>query len=210
MQAGSERPTFGPTTDPADYRRWQLHSAIAGYVPPRFRHEIILPELVLDWVNAGADAGGLYVTGPVGVGKTHVGYAALAAWCRLTETPPMPSRKDVWDAVRFGPNVHTVRATALLDQLRPGADDARQVVEDCQDARLLFIDDLGAEKPSEWTQEKIYEVIDERYARCLPLIVTSNLPPRALAEHVGERTASRLAEMCTLVPLTGPDRRRAQ
>jgi len=205
-----DTPDFGPNSDPADYKRWQLHAAINGYVPPRFRKEINIPDQVTAWAEAGRAAGGLYLAGPVGTGKTHVGFAALAAWCRVTETEPQPARTDIWDTVRYGPTVHAVRATTLLDQLRPGLTDTRQAIEDCQNARLLFIDDMGAEKPSEWTQEKLYEVIDERYARCLPLIVTSNLPPRSLAEHVGERTASRLAEMCTLVPLTGPDRRRPQ
>lgn len=209
MQAG-DIPEFGPHSDPDEYKRWELTQAIRGYIPPRFRAEIHIPQEVIAWAKAGRGAGGLYLTGPVGTGKTHLGFAALAEWCRVTETVPRAARYDTWDTIRFGPTVHTVRATALLDQLRPGANDARQVVEDCQGARLLFIDDIGAEKPSEWTQEKLYEVADERYSRCLPLIVTSNLPPRSLAEHVGERTASRLAEMCTLVPLTGPDRRRPQ
>lgn len=210
MQAGSNDPMFGPDSDPAEYQRWRLNAAISGYLPPRFQEEIPLPEAVQAWVSAGREAGGLYLTGRVGVGKTHTGFAALAAWCRKTETEPTRARYDTWDTIRWGPSIHTVRATMLLDQLRPGADDARQIIADCQDARLLFIDDIGAEKPSEWTQEKLYEVIDERYARCLPLIVTSNLPPKSLSEHVGERTASRLAEMCTLVPLTGPDRRRPE
>ncbi|GAA2861267.1 ATP-binding protein [Nonomuraea rubra] len=207
MQAG-DTPEFGPHSDPDEYKRWQLEQAVRGYVPPRFQAEIPIPEEVRAWAKAGRRAGGLYLTGPVGTGKTHLGFTALAEWCRNTETVPRAARYDTWDTIRFGPTVHTVRATALLDQLRPGVNDARLVVEDCQNARLLFIDDIGAEKPSEWTQEKLYEVIDERYSRCLPLIVTSNLPPRSLAEHVGERSASRLAEMCTLVPLTGPDRRR--
>ena len=97
--------------------------------------------------------------------------------------------------------------TDLLDDLRPG-DDARQRVRDCQNARLLVIDDVGAEKASEWTQERLYSVIDHRYANCLPLIVTSNLPPAKLAEQTGDRAASRLAEMCKVVAMTGTDRRR--
>ena len=43
----------------------------------------------------------------------------------------------------------------------------------------------------------------------MPLIVTSNLPPVKLADQTGARAASRLAEMCQVVPMTGMDRRRA-
>jgi DNA replication protein DnaC len=72
------------------------------------------------------------------------------------------------------------------------------------------LDDLGAEKPSEWTCEKLLELVDERYVQARPTIVTSNLPPNKLSTHVGERVASRLAEMCTVVPVVGQDRRRAR
>ena len=71
-----------------------------------------------------------------------------------------------------------------------------------------MIDDIGAEKASEWTAERLYTIVDHRYANCLPLMVTSNLPPSKLTEQTGERTASRLAEMCQVVAMTGTDRRR--
>lgn len=208
MQAGNEPPVFGPDSDPAEYRRWQMLQAIRATIPARFRAPVEIPDPVRAWAERGEEAGGLYLTGTVGAGKTHLAFAALAEWCVVTDTTPRRAYSSQWEQVRYPPTVHMVRMTTLLDQLRPGADDAREVITDCQRTRLLFIDDVGAEKPSEWTQEKIYEVVDERYAQCKPLIVTSNLPPKALAEHVGERTASRLAEMCTVVALTGADRRR--
>jgi DNA replication protein DnaC len=108
---------------------------------------------------------------------------------------------------RIAPNVIFTRLTDLLDNLRPG-DAAVLTIRDCQKAALLVIDDIGAEKPSEWTQERIYSVIDHRYANCMPLIVTSNLPPSKLADQIGERAASRLAEMCQVVAMTGTDRRK--
>jgi DNA replication protein DnaC len=207
---GNSTPEFGPNSDPEEYRLHLLDQAIMAAIPPRFRAPIDLPKAVQEWADKGRDAGGLYLTGPVGVGKTHAAYAALAAWCRTTGVVPQPGgvSHNYGVTSRYRPTVHTVRATTLLDQLRPGVEDAREVVADCQRVKLLYIDDLAAEKPSEWTQERLYEVIDERYVGCMSLIVTSNLPPKALAEHVGERTASRLAEMCTVVPLTGTDRRR--
>ena len=51
-------------------------------------------------------------------------------------------------------------------------------------------------------------MIDHRYANCLPLIITSNMPPKNVADQTGERVASRLAEMCEVVQMTGPDRRK--
>lgn len=193
--------------DSASIAEFKMRQALAAMVPARFQAPIDLPTPVAEWVNQGSHAGGLYLTGPVGTGKTHLAFAALVAWCRTTGVVPTPAKDRDWEGYRYGPTVHPVRATTLLDQLRPGASDARQVVVDCQACKLLLIDDLGAEKPSEWTQERLYEVIDERYVHCLPLIITSNLPPHALTDQVGERTTSRLAEMCEVYPLTGPDRR---
>lgn len=183
--------------------REKLAAKVTAFIPPRFRAPIELLPAVANWVDRGRKAQGLYLAGQVGTGKTHTAWAATVAWCLATGTDPQPREVDR----RTGPNVIVARLTDLLDDLRPG-DDARQRVRDCQSAALLVIDDLGAEKPSEWTQERLYSVVDHRYANCLPLIVTGNLPPSKLAEQAGDRVASRLAEMCEVVPMTGADRRR--
>lgn len=178
---------------------------VAAFVPVRFRAPAELPGDVADWVAKGGNAQGLYLAGQVGTGKTHTAWATVRAWCIATGTAPV----DLGGRGGGGRDVPLViftRLTDLLDDLRPG-DDTRQRVRDCQHARLLAIDDIGAEKPSEWTQERLYSVIDHRYANCLPLIVTSNLPPSKLGTQAGERVASRLAEMCAVVPMTGADRR---
>lgn len=189
----------------------RIMAALLKFVPPRFQVPVRLPDKVMTWMKRGPDAEGLFLVGPLGTGKTCTAYAAIAHWCLATQTVP----RD--DEVLF------VRATALFDELRPGNDGIRQRIVDLQTAAVLGIDDIGAEKPSEWTIEKLYEIVDERYARRLPLIVTSNVPPNApsvppapdgtprgpsaLSLHVGARVESRLAEMCSVYALTGDDRR---
>lgn len=185
--------------------RGRLLGSIGAFTPPRFRDAIDAPHAIAEWAARGQKAQGLYLTGPVGTGKTHAAWAALAAWCLATGTVPDSTVTDDWYG-RQGPTVIFTRMTDLLDDLRPG-DDGRQRIRDCQGADLLALDDIGAEKASEWTQERLYSIIDQRYVHCRPLIVTSNLPPAALAEQTGKRTASRLAEMCVVVPMTGDDRR---
>lgn len=181
-------------------------AAITAFVPPRFRQTVEVPAAVLDWARRGRTAQGLYLAGQVGTGKTHAAWTALARWCEVTNTVPRGAgeRYDI----RTKPTVIFTRMTDLLDDLRPG-EESRQRVRDCQETGLLVLDDLGAEKPSEWTQERLYSIVDHRYANCLPLIVTGNLPPGKLADQTGDRVASRLAEMCQVVPMTGTDRRRA-
>lgn len=183
-------------------------SRIGAFIPPRFRGPVGMPAEVTAWVDRGRDAQGLYLTGQVGTGKTHTAWFTVGHWCLSTGTVPHTPRNtgvEGWSTA--GPTVIFTRMTDLLDDLRPG-DHARQRVRDCQRAALLVIDDIGAEKPSEWTQERIYSIVDHRYANCMPLIVTGNLPPKQLGGQVGERAASRLAEMCVVVAMTGTDRRR--
>jgi DNA replication protein DnaC len=194
-------------------QRAKARRAIEAFIPPRFCEPVEIPEAVAAWARNGDRAQGLYLAGQVGTGKTHTAWMATAAWCLAADVVP----RDGYYAESYegggwrGPTVVFARMTDLLDDFRPGDDSVRRV-RDCQRAALLVIDDLGAEKPSEWTQERLYSVVDHRYANCMPLLVTGNLPPAKLAEeHTGDRVASRLAEMCRgrVVPMTGTDRRRA-
>lgn len=76
---------------------------------------------------------------------------------------------------------------------------------------LLILDDLAAESKSEYMQEIVYEVINNRYLAGLPLIVTTNLTADELkhpADVTNQRTFSRLFEMCIPIEVTGNDRRR--
>lgn len=75
---------------------------------------------------------------------------------------------------------------------------------------LLIIDDLGAERDSEYTWEKVMNVIDARYRAGLPLIVTTNLNPKDLYDPSDirrQRVFSRLKEMCIFLEVNGADRR---
>ena len=188
--------------------RAEILKRLGAFIPPRFKGAIEMPADVAAWVDQGTDAQGLYLTGQVGTGKTHTAWFAVGHWCLSTGIMPRtPRTQGVEGWSTAGPTVIFTRMTDLLDDLRPG-DFSRQRVRDCQNTSLLVIDDIGAEKASEWTAERLYTIIDHRYANCLPLIVTSNLPPAKLAEQTGERSASRLAEMCQVVAMTGTDRRR--
>lgn len=188
-------------------RRERVQSALASFVPPRFRREIPVPDAVAEWAQGRGGTDGLYLAGQVGTGKTHAAWMAVRLWCKAAGVIPHDGIVSPHTDRRSAPSVIFARMTDLLDDFRPG-DDSVSRVRACQNARLLVIDDLGAERPSEWTQERLYSVIDHRYANCLPLVVTGNLPPGPLAKQTGDRVASRLAEMCAVVPMTGDDRRR--
>lgn len=75
---------------------------------------------------------------------------------------------------------------------------------------LLIIDDLGAERDSDFTWEKVMNVIDARYRAGLPIIITTNLGPKDFADRGDirrQRVFSRLKEMCICLEVNGADRR---
>jgi DNA replication protein DnaC len=73
---------------------------------------------------------------------------------------------------------------------------------------LLHIDDVGAEQTSPWVLEQLYALINARYEDERSVILTTNIEQREdLIEQIGERTVSRLQEMCELIPLFGDDAR---
>jgi DNA replication protein DnaC len=140
-----------------------------------------------------AEGPSLLIAGPTGTGKTHLAYGAirtlLARGVRLR-----------WEATT---------TADLYARLRPRAGhDTERDLRTLARSPLLFLDDLGAAKTSEWTEELTYRLINHRYEHMLPTLITTNLPTAELRATLGDRVASRLAEMTDRVILTGPDRRR--
>jgi DNA replication protein DnaC len=75
---------------------------------------------------------------------------------------------------------------------------------------LLHIDDLGAEKRTEWVLEQLYAIVNERWQEQKSMVVTTNLlDPDELRAQIGARTVSRVTEMCIQIPIMGRDRREA-
>jgi len=79
---------------------------------------------------------------------------------------------------------------------------------------LLYIDDLGSERHTDWVVEQLYALVNERYENQRSMLITSNASRdveegrRQLEEQIGSRTVSRLIEICDdPLPLFGPDRR---
>lgn len=76
---------------------------------------------------------------------------------------------------------------------------------------LLVLDDLGAERRSEYAQEQVFNVIDARYRAKLPMIITTNLSIDEIKkpDSIGNsRIYDRVLEMCHPVEVTGKSRRR--
>ena len=73
---------------------------------------------------------------------------------------------------------------------------------------LLHLEDLGAERRTDWVLEQLYSLINQRYEDQRSVLVTTNLGLEELERQIGARTVSRLVEICgDPLPLYGPDRR---
>lgn len=83
-----------------------------------------------------------------------------------------------------------------------------KMIQHLKTVQLLVLDDLGAEKSSEWTKSVLFEIIDYRYNELLPILVTTNCPPKELKEKIGDRSYDRIREMCALVPVTAESQRK--
>lgn len=86
----------------------------------------------------------------------------------------------------------------------------QKYLDDLNRFDLLIIDDLGAERDSDFTWEKVMNVIDARYRAGLPIIITTNLGPKDFADRGDirrQRVFSRLKEMCICLEIKGEDRR---
>lgn len=196
------------SAEPTPQELWlreRRDAALAGFddrTPTIYRQPIELNDLAAAWAS-GAGAASLFLTGAIGIGKTHTAWQAARRWlARHYETD---------QARRGSPVIQTWRSTQLFDALRPEGDDPRAVTKAAQAADLLFVDDLAAARvsPSGWTQERLYEIFDERYINRRPVLITCDVLPNEISAVVGERVASRLAEMCRggVHLMRGQDRR---
>jgi DNA replication protein DnaC len=195
---------------------------IASVIPPRYRgvsfdrppvsdmdrdmrsrHVVGAVRAFAEDLDGNLDAGrGLWLMGDTGTGKTTLGM--------LVAKEALAAGKTV--AVYFTPK--------LLTQIRQTyqATDS----EDAYDAffkrltsvDLLYIDDLGSERHTDWVVEQLYALINERYENQRSMLVTSNATgdvdkgQRLLEEQIGARSVSRLVEICgDPLPLFGPDQR---
>ena len=135
---------------------------------------------------------GLLLFGSVGTGKTY-----LAA-CVANEL------------ISKGIPCLVTNFARISNEVQGMFEGKQQYYDNLNTFPLLVIDDLSAERKTEYMQEIVFNVIDARYRANLPLIVTTNLTREELmhpANLTHQRIFSRLFEMCTPIEVIGKDRR---
>lgn len=137
---------------------------------------------------------GICIYGRPGNGKSHL--AAAVVNC----------------VIKRGYTAVFIEAPELFRKIRAtynGDGDEAKIMHWLSVCDLLVLDDAGAEKPSDWVQEKCYQIINDRYKNHKPMILTTNtVDMSGLEDVVGYRAYDRLVEMCVPVKNDGTSYRR--
>jgi DNA replication protein DnaC len=147
---------------------------------------------------------GLLFLGRPGLGKTH-----LAVACMRLGAHAKGLRGIFYDTRQM---LRRIRQT--YDPVSRQTETERDIVNPLVRADLLVLDDLGAERATEWVEEMLHFIVNTRYNERRATIFTSNYPKEApadakyaetLIERIGFRLYSRLQEMCDFIELDGED-----
>lgn len=146
---------------------------------------------------------GAYFYGDCGAGKTFLASIIAQEFSRAGKTVLFEKVPDLLREIR---------------ETYDGNGDESDKLERIQAADVVILDDFGMEKSTQWAGATLCKVIDLRYDRRGGVtIITSNLSPKQLAEHLngakdgqnlnGSRVADRCREICKPILLKGTSRR---
>jgi DNA replication protein DnaC len=139
-------------------------------------------------------AKGLLLIGKEGTGKTHVAVAVLKEVICKGFTGLYWNVPELFLELRRLINGSSELAEADL------FDEAKRV-------DLLVLDDLGAERTSEYVMDRLYVLINGRYQNDTATIITTNCTLDELRNQIGARIVSRICEMCVPVEFPREDYR---
>lgn len=135
---------------------------------------------------------GLLLRGKEGTGKTHVAIAILKEVIAKGHTGLYWNVPELFLELR-----RTMSNSAEVDEA--------SIIDEAVETDLLVLDDLGAEKVSDYVMDRLYVLINGRYENDLPTIITTNRSFEDLRSQIGSRIVSRISEMCLPIEFPGGD-----
>jgi len=194
----------------AKMRCCTLRESIQYGIPPRHASAHLVDfDFDVDMMSED----GLFITGPVGTGKTHL-LSAIANYC-LDEflaglgcyhnssdgSVPYPNQPIFTTFPEF---LFEIKRSYNKESTGPSEDEIIKKYSECE---ILLLDDLGAEKATEWSSQILFLLMDRRYSNIKKTYISSNLSLKEISNHIDDRIASRISQMCDVKKLTGKDRR---
>ena len=136
----------------------------------------------------------IFITGQVGTGKTTL-MATLM-------------KRYLWQEMSIEWINFPAFIMKLQNMFKDNTERPYEYAEDIATSRkILAIDDLGAEKLTEFVRQIMYYIVNEREQRQLPLIITSNFDLKKIDEMIDTRISSRIMGICKIIKLSGKDKR---
>jgi DNA replication protein DnaC len=146
-----------------------------------------------------------YLWGNAGTGKTVFA-------CEIAKHVFQLAIRENWEETNPYNHIHYISYPEFIVELqcmygRENESPYRYLQEIARYPHTLVIDDLGAEKLTEFVRQTTYHIINTREQWRLHTIVTSNFSLSQIATQIDPRVASRIAGMCEVIEFTGKDQR---
>lgn len=167
------------------WRDWKTPEFVKKYAPPDSR-------------DGFRDFKGLFLTGPTGRKKS----ASLTLLARDWIVRMGRRGSNVWRFVSF-PEV----CVALQDSWKEGGRGPMDLIDSLVRVPLLILDDVGAEKTTDFVLQSAYLIFNRREQDEMPTYGTSNLTIEEIGAKLDDRIASRIKGMCHVVQVGGEDQR---
>lgn len=183
------------TFDTFELKWYSARKTTPGGISERDRAKVVYDACrrFVAGVLEGSNPRGLFISGGVGLGKTFM----LSAICNSLVEGGVPT-------------LYTVFSDLIGDIKRSfGADDRglseSALIESARGAKVLILDDLGAEQITDFVQSRLFDIVNYRRNHDKPMVISSNLSIDEVGSLYGLRISSRINEMCTPLSLYGQD-----
>ncbi len=174
----------------------------------KYKHHIVINEIKKYIYSNDFKLGkGLFLVGEPGVGKTHLAISILKEFYK----------KRSIIGLFYDTNNLLFDLRATFD----GSSSTRELLDEVINSPILVLDDMGAERLSDWARDILHYIITTRYNQLKPVIITSNINITSenidnkneniqisLKDRLGISIASRLEEMCKIIEVQGEDMRK--
>lgn len=168
---------------------WELPGSLKQYAPPQRRDEN----------GSFRDFKGLFLTGATGTKKTASLCLLARNWLRVVGA----KGRESWQFVSFPEMcLRLQEAWGRNAQQTPS-----EIIEELSTVPFLILDEIGAEKTTEFVLQSAYTILNKREWGELPIFGTSNLTIDEIGTKMDPRIASRIRGLCHIVQAGGSDMR---